>query len=187
MDCRVWRAVRLVRQDGLWRACVCERVGVGGPFRGARGCAQWWACVSHWVGNGEGEAGGVAAGFACVVSAYVFACSGALVWSRVGSEVRSRSLPSSAAPARISQMSVRIWCTSWLVVERGYCRGGLRHMRRRTLWMAWYPQVRERCVLGRGVLPCFGARLDLCVGGGDAPDPCGRPAVLVVLLQAEHA
>ena len=45
-------------------------------------------------------------------------------------------------------MSVRIWWTSWLVVGRGYCRGGLRSMRQRTLWMAWYPQVRECCGLG---------------------------------------
>ena len=43
---------------------------------------------------------------------------------------------------------------------------------------------------GGGVLPCVGARLHLCVGSGDGPDPghgpCGRPAALDPLGQAEH-
>ena len=43
---------------------------------------------------------------------------------------------------------------------------------------------------GGGVLPCVGARLDLCVGGGDEAvpghGPCGRPAALDPLGQAEH-
>ena len=60
--CRVWRAVRLVRRGGLWRACVGDWAGLGGPCCGARGCAQWWVCVGHWVWNGEGEAGGVGLG-----------------------------------------------------------------------------------------------------------------------------
>ena len=47
-------------------------------------------------------------------------------------------------------MNVRIWCTSWSVVGRGYCCAGLRSMRLRTLWMAWYPQVRGGCGLGGG-------------------------------------
>ena len=41
-----------------------------------------------------------------------------------------------------------------------------------------------------GVLPCVGARLDLCVGGGDGGDPgygpCGRAAAFDPLGQAEH-
>ena len=39
-------------------------------------------------------------------------------------------------------MRVRTWCTSWSVVGRAYFRGGLRPTRQRTLWTAWYPQVR---------------------------------------------
>ena len=87
-------------------------------------------------------------------------------------------------------MSVRIWCTSWLVVGRGYCRGGLRPMRWRTLWIVWYPQVRECCGLGAGVSSCVWACLEFCVGGGNGPDPgrgpSGRPAALDSLGQAEH-
>ena len=71
------------------------------------------------------------------------------------------SLPSSAAVAMISQMSVRIWGTSWSVVGRGYCRGGLRPLRRRTLSMAWYPQVRE-CCSGGGSFRVSG-RASTCV------------------------
>ena len=86
-------------------------------------------------------------------------------------------------------MNVRIWWTSWSVVGRGYCRGGLRPMRGRTLRTAWYPQMRE-CWGPGGVLPCVEACLNLCVGGGDGPDPghgpCGRPAALGALGQAEH-
>ena len=70
-------------------------------------------------------------------------------------------MPSSAAAARISQMSVGIWWTSWSVVGRGYCRGWLRSMRRKTLWMAWYPQVRE------------------CPGLGGCSSACGGPSTCV--------
>ena len=93
---------------------------------------------------------GCGAGFAWVLSVYVFACSGVPVWSLVGREVRRRSLPSAAAAARMSQMSVRVGCTSCWVVGRGYCRGVIRSMRLRTLWMAWCPQVGECCGLGGG-------------------------------------
>ena len=58
--------------------------------------------------------------------------------------------------ARISQMRVRIWCTSWSVLGSGYFSRWLRPMRRRTLWMGWYPQVRGCCGLGGGFLPCEG-------------------------------
>ena len=98
--------------------------------------------------GGRGR-GGDCAG-ECAVSVYVSPCSGALVWSVVGWVVWRRSLPSSAAVARISQVSMRIWCTSWSVVGRGYASSGLRPTRQRILWMAWYPQVRERCGLGGG-------------------------------------
>ena len=105
--------------------------------------------VAEWGGRGRsgGRVGGCGAGFACVVSVYVSAYSGAPVWSLLGEEVWRRSLPSSAAAARIP-LSVCIWCTSLSLVGRGYCRGGLRSMRQRTLRMAWYPQVRECCGLG---------------------------------------
>ena len=55
----------------------------------------------------------------CVVSVNVSARRGALAWSVVGRVVWRRSLPSSAAAARISQTSLRIWWTSWSVVGRG--------------------------------------------------------------------
>ena len=51
------------------------------------------------------------------------------------------SLPFSIAAARILQMLVRTWCTSWSLVGRGYFRGGLRSTRRRILWTVWYPRV----------------------------------------------
>ena len=69
----------------------------------------------------------------------LFVCS---VWRR--------SLPSSVAAARISQTSLCIWCTSWSVVGRGYASSGLRPARQKTLWMAWYPQLRECCGSGGG-------------------------------------
>ena len=85
--------------------------------------------------EGRGMRGDCAVG--CVVSVYVSARSGALAWSVVGRAVWRRSLPSSAAAARISQTSLRIWWTSWSVVGRGYTSSGLRPTRLRTLWMAW--------------------------------------------------
>ena len=73
----------------------------------------------------------------CVVSVYVSARRGALVWYVVGRAVRRESLASSAAAARISQTSLRIWWTSLSVVGRGYASFGLRPTRLRTMWMAW--------------------------------------------------
>ena len=56
--------------------------------------------------------------------------------------------------------------------------------------MAWYPQVRECCGLGKGVFPRVWACLDLCVGGGDGPSQGHRSrgwaAALDPLGQAEH-
>ena len=85
--------------------------------------------------EGRGMGGDFAAG--CVVSVYVSARRGALAWSVVGQAVWRRSLPSSAAVARISQTSFRICWTSWSVVGRGYASSGLRPARLRTLWMSW--------------------------------------------------
>ena len=85
-----------------------------------------------------------------VVSVYVSARHGALAWPVGGGAVWRRSLPSSAAVARISQTSLRIWWTSWSVVGRGYASFGLRPTRLRTLCLSWYPQVRDCCGLGGG-------------------------------------
>ena len=98
--------------------------------------------------EGRGMGGDCAVG--CAVSVYVSARSGALAWSVVGWAVWRSSLPSFAAAARILQTNLRIWWTSWSVVGRGYASSGLRPTRLRTLWIAWYPQVRECCGLGGG-------------------------------------
>ena len=139
-------------------------------------------------GEGRGMGGDCAVG--CLVSVYMSARRGALAWPVVGRAVWRRSLPSSAAAARISQTSLRIWWTSWSVVGRGYASFGLRPTRLRTLRMAGYPQVRDCCGLGGGVWPRVRARLDLCVGGGDGPNPGegprGWPAALDPVGQAEH-
>ena len=187
-SCLVWGVVGGVRWVGPLRASAVVWAGGEGPCRDTRGCARWWACVGSRLGNGGGAGAGDCAG-GCAVSVYVSACSGALVWSLVGRAVRRRSLPSSAAGARMSQMSVSIWCTSWSAVGRGYASSGLRPTRQRILCMAWYSQVRECCGLG-GVLPCVWACFDSCVGGGDGPDPgqspCGWPGALDSLRQAEY-
>ena len=160
---------------GLHAVAVCgtpgvgdgEGCSVGGSVVGVCGClacrramgrARWWVCVRR-VGSGGGRGrGGYFAG-GCVVPVYVSACSGALVWSVVGRVVWRRSLPSSAAAAEISQTSVCIWCTFWSVVGRGNASSGLRPTRRKTLWMAWYPQVRECCGLVGGSFRVSGPAL----------------------------
>ena len=107
--------------------------------------------------EGRGMGGDCAVG--CVVSVYVSARRGALAWPVVGRAVWRRSLPSSAAAARISQTSLRIWWTSWSVVGRGYASFGLRPARLRTLWMAWYPD----CCGLRGGLGRVSAPASTCV------------------------
>ena len=59
--CRGWGMVRGVRRVGPWRACAVVWAGGGGPCRGARGCARWWACVRLRLGS---ERGGAWAGIA---------------------------------------------------------------------------------------------------------------------------
>ena len=54
VGCRVWGVVRGVRRVGVWRVCARVRAGGGGPCRGARGCARWWACVGLRVGSERG-------------------------------------------------------------------------------------------------------------------------------------
>ena len=63
--CRVWGVVRGVRRVGPWRVCAVLWAGGGGPCRGARGCARWWACVGVRVGS---EGGGAWAGIALGVA-----------------------------------------------------------------------------------------------------------------------
>ena len=87
------------------------RVGearVAGPGGALDGGRVW---VSGWPARGEGHGQGLRGGGG-VVSVCVSARSGALLWSVVDRAVWRRSLPSSAAAARISQTSLRIWCTS---------------------------------------------------------------------------
>ena len=48
--------LRGVRRVGLWRACAGVRAGGGGPCRGARGWARYWACVGLRVSSERGGA-----------------------------------------------------------------------------------------------------------------------------------
>ena len=175
VGCRVSGAVKGVRRTRVWRACAGVRAGGGGPCRGAPGVRAMVGVCGSPVEQREGRGMGGDCAVGCTVSVYVSACRGALAWAVVGRAVWRRSLPSSAAAARISQTSLRIWWTSWSVVGRGYASFGLRPARLRTLWMAWYPQVRDCCGLGGGVGSCVRACLDLCVGGGDGPNPGHGP------------
>ena len=164
--------VGVPRGAGLLSAGVCGLSSVGGgegcPAGGCVAGVCW--CSGGWgrpVSRGpgvramvgvcgspgeqrEGRGMGRDCAVGCVVSVYVSTRRGALAWSVVGRAVWRRSLPSSAAAARISQMSLRIRWTSWSLVGRGYASFGLRPARPRTLWMAWYPQVRDCCGRGGG-------------------------------------
>ena len=145
---------------GHWVGWAC-RGARGSPRRLCVGCRVLGAVKGgRWVRAMVGvsgspveqrEGGGIGGDCAggCAVSVYVSACR-ALAWAVVGRAVWRRSLPSSAAAARISQTSFRIWWTSWSVIGRGHASFGLRPARLRTLWMAWYPQVRDCCGLGGG-------------------------------------
>ena len=144
-------------------AGVCWRSGGWGRpvSRGPGMCAMVGMCGSPGEQReGRGMGGNCAVGRA--VSVYVSARSGAPAWSVVGRAVCRRSLPSSAAAAMISQMSLHILWTAWSVLGRGYASSGLRPMLLRTLWMAWYPQVREFCGLGGGFGRVSGSAL-ICV------------------------
>ena len=139
--------VGVPRGAGLLLAGVCGLSSVGGgegvPAAGCvAGVCRCWGMwgrplsrgpgVRAMVGacgspgeqrEGRGLGGDCAVG--CVVSVYVSPRRGALAWPVVGRAVWRRSLPSSAAAARISQTSLRIWWTSWSVVGRGYASFGL--------------------------------------------------------------
>ena len=126
--CWMWGVVRGVRRLGPWWACAVVWAGGGGPCRGARGCARWWACVGRQVGSGEGGAwAGIARGGCCVGVCVRLQRRACVVRCRLGGW--KRSLPSSAAAARISQTSMRIWCTSWSVVGKENASCGLRPTR----------------------------------------------------------
>ena len=159
--CGPLAGVGLSRGAGLPSVGVCGLSSVGaaegclagGTVAGVCWCSGGWrrpvsrgpgvrAMVGVYGSPGEQREGRGISGYCamgCAVSVYVSARSGALAWSVVGRTVWRRSLPSSAAAARISQTSLRIWWTSWSVVGRGYASSGLRPTRLRTLWMAWYP------------------------------------------------
>ena len=122
--------VRVVEWGGGGEGCPA-----GGCVAGVCWCSGGWGRpvsrgpgVRAMVGvcgslgeqrEGRGMGGDCAVG--CVVSVYVSARRGALAWPVVGWAVWRRSLPSSAAAARISQTSLRIWWTSWSVVKKGVC------------------------------------------------------------------
>ena len=92
--------------------CWCSS-RCGGPVsRGPGVRAMVGVCGSSGEQR-EGRGMGGDGALGCVVSVYVSARRGALAWSVLGRAVRRRSLPSSAAAARISQTSLRIWWTSW--------------------------------------------------------------------------
>ena len=132
--------VGVPRGAGLPSVGVCglssvgggEGCPAGGSLAGVCWCSGGWGrpvprglgvhamvdvCGSLGEQRGMGMGGDCAVG--CALLVYVSARSGALAWSVVGRAVWRRSLPSSAAAARISQMSLRIWWTSWSVVGRG--------------------------------------------------------------------
>ena len=123
--------------------CWCSG-GWGRPVSGGPGVRAMVGVCGSPGEQREGTMGGDCA-VGCVVSVYVSARRGALAWPVVGWAVWRRSLLSSAAAARISQTSLRIWWTSWSVVGRRYASFGLRPARLRTLWMVLYPQVRDGC------------------------------------------
>ena len=176
--------VGVPRGAGLLSAGVCGLSSVGaGEGCPADGCVAgvfwcsggWGRRVSRGLGlhamvgvcgspgeqrEGRGMSWDCAVG--CAVSVYVSARCGALAWPVVGRAVWRRNLLSSAAATRILQTSLRIWWTSWSVVGRAYASFGLRPTWLRTLWMAWYPQVRDCCGLGWGLVACLGPLRPLC-------------------------
>ena len=188
--------VGVPRGAGLLWAGVCGLWSVGGGEGcPAGGCVAGvcWCSGGRWrpVSRGPGvramvglcgspveqrEGGGMGGDFAvgCTVSVYVSARRGTLAWPVVGRAVWRRSLPSSAAAARISQTSLGIWWTSWSVVGRGYASFGLTPARLRTLWMAWYPQVRDCCGLGGGGLVVCPGPPRLACGRWGWPKPRAR-------------
>ena len=129
--------------------CWCSG-GCGRPVPRGPGLRAMVGVSGSPVEQREGRGMGGDCAVGCAVSVYVSARRCALAWPVVGRAGWRRSLLSPAAAARISQTSLRIWWSSWSVVGRGFASFGLRPTRLRTLWMAWYPQVRDCCGLGGG-------------------------------------
>ena len=185
---------------GLSSVVGAEGCPAGGSVAGVRCCLGGWErpvsqgpgvramlgiCGSPG-GQQEGRSVGGDCAVGCVVSLYVSARSGALAWSVVGRAVWGRSLPSSAAAARISQTSLRIWLSSWSVVGKRYASSGLSPTRLRTLWMAWYLRVRECCgLVGRSFRVSEPASICVWVVGmaqiqGTVPVDGQRPRIQLV-------
>ena len=152
--------------------CWCSG-GCGRPVSRSPGVRAMMGVCGSPVEQREGGGMGGDCAVGCAVSVYASARRGALAWPVVGRRFWRRSLPSSAAQARISQTSLHIWWTSWSVVGRGYASFGLRPARLRTLWMAWYPQVRDCCGLGGGLVVCPGPPRLVC-GRWGWPEPRAR-------------
>ena len=193
--CRVWGMVRAARREGLWRASVVVWAGGGGPFRGARGCTRWWACVGRQVGSGEGGAGvGVALG----VWGWVPVC-GVGVWARLQRRACVVTCRLGGLEEKLALFCGRgkDFADECAYLVHLLVGGGKRVLQ-------WWANVHAaedpvdgvvsagEVVLWPGgrVRPRGGACLDLCVGAGDGADPghgpCGWLAALDPLGQAEH-
>ena len=116
-------------------------------------------------------------GFACVVSALVFAGGGVHVWFCVGLEVWRWSLPSTAAAARILHRCVCTWCTCLSVAGRGYFRGELRPTRPRILLDGMVAAGEGCCGLEGGLFPVAGPAWMYVWAWG-----CSRSGALVLQL-----
>ena len=92
--------------------CCCLG-GWGRPLSRGPGVRAMVGVCGSLGGQREGRGMGGDCAVGCVVSVYVSTRSGALAWIVVGRAVWRRSLLTSAAAARISQRSLRIWWTSW--------------------------------------------------------------------------
>ena len=88
--------------------CWCSG-GWGRPVSGGPGMRAMVGLFASPGEQREGRGMGGDCAVGCVVSVYVSTCRGALAWPVVGRAVWRRSLPSSAAAARLSQTSWRIW------------------------------------------------------------------------------
>ena len=91
----------------IGRAGEAHVAGPGAAHDGGRVWAAGWRVGRE--GQGWVQSGGVLGWVRVSCVSVRAACSGAPLWSLISREVWSRSL---LAAARISQMSVPIWCTS---------------------------------------------------------------------------
>ena len=136
------------------RACFLAGGGVSCCW--VRGRVRW-ASAGDFVGGGKGGANDAECGW-CGGPTLVFAHGDVQAWSCAS--LVSWSLPSDATAARISQMRVRTWCTSWLVVGGAYFKGWLTPPSQTILLMERQPQVRCCCGLRGSVVLFFEACFD---------------------------